>query len=118
MKIHTKKIDPYTPVIALTDDAAKISITRYGEIGSPLPYILVSEVIAKLQSESRSDADRFEYLKENELEITHEYNIDGQLDFVSVHNSHGCELVGERHYIKDIREAMDYVMDMDEVQTT
>jgi hypothetical protein len=113
IKIHTEETDNYRQVIGL-DLSDNVAIMQYGELGYPNPYIVVEEVGAALEVADLTYDDRFRYIQDNQLSIDYMYDLDGELDYIHVSNRAGATLCGEVERLDDLREVIDYLIDMDE----
>lgn len=86
-----------------------------GEFGVGKAFIPNDEIVRALkQAKPRSDADILAYIDENNLEITHEQNIFGYRYIEVTRSSSACPLVGAVHGIQSVKDAIGYLMDMED----
>jgi len=116
IKIHTAKIDPLTEVLALDKDEYLIRM-QYGELGSPHPYLRVSEIRAALeQFKPRTYEDRFALLEKGYT--FYWFRAGGATDskhrYCGVSSPSGQRLTGAEHAFETLTEALDYILDMEE----
>ena len=113
IKVHTKEIDSHRHVIGIDLDN-NVSMMQYWELGYPNPYVVVEEVGAALEVADLTFDKRFNYIQDNQLNIEYMYDLDGELDYIHVSTNAGSTLCGEVERLTDLREVIDYLIDMDE----
>ena len=68
---------------------------------------------------ARTDADRFAFVCRLQLDVNHVSDIDGNLDHIEISagalNRAGVIYTTEKDGFKDYREAIDFVMDSDQL---
>lgn len=67
-------------------------------------------------SELRTNEDRWKFMVNNKIEFIHQYDVDGKLDCIDIYSGtfDGTVIVQDQDALKSLREAIDYLMDMDE----
>ena len=121
IEVHTKEIDPHTEVFALDVDEASLQRLQYGEVGSPHPYVKVSDVTEALQPKApRTDKERMDLIDDEGY--TYCYHIcSGAITgrahrFVALFSPEGQQVTDTSHAFETLREALDYVLDMEEIK--
>ncbi len=68
-------------------------------------------------SKPRTNSDRWDYMVDNKIEFIHQYDVDGKLDCIDIYSGtfDGTVIVQEQYSLKTLSEAIDYLMDMDEI---
>lgn len=115
VKIHTAKVDNYTPVIALDEDS-NLAFGHYGEFGCG-PYLRVDELMAALKThEPRTAADHMALLDAGYTYcwyVTIPFTDNDK--YIAVFDPYGKQLTDSSHFFQNLTEALDYVLDMEEV---
>ena len=121
IEVHTAEIDPHTEVFALDVDDVSLQRLQYGEVGSPNPYVKVADVTKALQPKSpRTDQERMDLI-DNEG-YTYCYHIcSGAITgrahrSVALFSPSGQQLTDSTHAFETLREALDFVLDMEEIK--
>lgn len=110
--IRTKSIDPYTRVICV-DQYGNIANLAYGELGSPLPYILESDLEVLFSQVTRTFADRYAFIIHEQVDIRRKkHGLEDDEFYIEISMDGTC-LCGKAEQFQDITEAIDYVMDME-----
>ena len=119
IEVHTKEIDPHTEVFALDVDEASLQRLQYGEVGSPHPYVKVSDVTEALQPKApRSDSDLLDLI-DNQGYTYCFFASEGEVTknkhrCVAIYSPTGQQLTGVAEGFETVREALGYVLDMEE----
>lgn len=119
IEVHTKEIDPHTEVFALDVDEASLQRLQYGEVGSPHPYVKVADVTEALQPKApRSDSDLLDLI-DNQGYTYCFFASEGEVTknkhrCVAIFSPTGQQLTGVAEGFETVREALGYVLDMEE----
>ena len=119
IEVHTKEIDPHTEVFALDVDEASLQRLQYGEVGSPHPYVKVADVTEALQPKApRSDSDLLDLI-DNQGYTYCFFAGEGEVTkskhrCVAIFSPTGQQLTGVAEGFETVREALGYVLDMEE----
>ena len=121
IEVHTKEIDPHTEVFALDVDEASLQRLQYGEVGTPHPYVKVADVTEALQPKApRSDSDLLDLI-DNQGYTYCFFASEGEVTknkhrCVAIYSPTGQQLTGVAEGFETVREALGYVLDMEEAE--
>jgi hypothetical protein len=119
IEVHTKEIDPHTEVFALDVDEVSLQRLQYGEVGSPHPYVKVADVTEALKPKApRSDSDLLDLI-DNQGYTYCFFAGEGEVTkskhrCVAIFSPTGQQLTGVAEGFETVREALGYVLDMEE----
>ena len=119
IEVSTKEIDPHTEVFALDVDDVSLQRLQYGEVGSPHPYVKVADVTKALQPKApRSDSDLLDLI-DNQGYTYCFFAAKGEVTenehrCVAIYAPTGQQLTGVAEGFETVREALGYVLDMQE----
>ena len=119
IEVRTAEIDPHTEVFALDVDDVSLQRLQYGEVGSPHPYVRVADITRALQQKTpRSDGDLLDLIDNKGYtycffaakgEVT-----ENEHRCVAIYAPNGQQLTGVAEGFETVREALGYVLDMEE----
>ena len=121
IEVHTAEIDPHTEVFALDVDDVSLQRLQYGEVGSPNPYVKVADVTKALQPKPpRKDSDLLDLIDKKGYTYTF-FACSGAITgrahrFVALFSPSGQQLTDSTHAFETLREALDFVLDMEEIK--
>jgi len=119
VKIHTEEIDAHAEVLAL-DIHEHLRRMQYGELGHPFPYLRVTEIREALERfKPRTAEDRFALLERGYTFywFSAEGDCTGKVHrYCSVSSPSGQKLTDITHGFESLKEALDFVLDMEEHQ--
>jgi hypothetical protein len=119
IKVSTEQIDPHTEVFALDVDDVSLQRLQYGEVGSPYPYVKVADVAKALEQKApRSDSDLLDLI-DNQGYTYCFFASEGEVTknkhrCVAIYSPNGQQLTGVAEGFETVREALGYVLDMEE----
>ena len=119
IEVHTAEIDPHTEVFALDVDDASLQHLKYGEVGSPYPYVKVADVAKALQPKTpRNDSDLLDLI-DNQGYTYCFFASEGEVTrskhrCVAIYSPTGQQLTGVAEGFENVRDALGYVLDMEE----
>ena len=117
VEIHTEKIDKYIEVLGL-DAKGSLRRMQYGELGYPHPYLSVREITEALKAHKpRTAEDRFALLERGYT--FYWFSAEGECTgkvhrYCSVSSPSGQKLTDITHGFESLKEALDYILDMEE----
>lgn len=85
--------------------------TELGKVGFNDIFIVPSEFIPK----PRTDGMRFRFLQDLEIAVEYFEDDDGNVEYVELHSKLGNRLCGAKEGFKTLAEAVDYLIDMEEI---
>ena len=119
IEVRTAEIDPHTEVFALDVDDVSLQRLQYGEVGSPHPYVRVADITRALQQRTpRCDSDLLDLIDNKGYtycffaakgEVT-----ENEHRCVAIYAPNGQQLTGVAEGFETVREALGYVLDMEE----
>ncbi len=119
IKVSTEQIDPYTEVFALDVDDVSLQRLQYGEVGIPHPYVKVADITKALQQRTpRCDSDLLDLI-DNQGYTYCFFAAEGEVTknehrCVAIYSPTGQQLTGVAEGFETVREALGYVLDMEE----
>ena len=119
IEVSTAEIDPYTEVFALDVDDVSLQRLQYGEVGIPHPYVRVADITKALQQRApRCDSDLLDLI-DNQGYTYCFFAAEGEVTknehrCVAIYSPTGQQLTGVAEGFETVREALGYVMDMED----